>query len=66
MERLKKGFPSGLDYTIVYNPTTFIQASVDAVITTLFEAVILVVIVVILFLQTGVPRSSRSSPSRSR
>eukprot|EP01036_Dinobryon_divergens_P062082 gene62082-biopygen43586 len=52
MERLKKSFPSGLDYTIVYNPTTFIQASVDAVITTLFEAVILVVIVVILFLQT--------------
>ena len=52
MERLKKTFPSGLDYTIVYNPTTFIQASVDAVITTLFEAVILVVIVVILFLQT--------------
>ncbi len=52
MERLKKNFPSGLDYTIVYNPTTFIQASVDAVITTLFEAVILVVVVVILFLQT--------------
>jgi len=52
MERLKKSFPAGLDYTIVYNPTTFIQASVDAVITTLFEAVILVVIVVILFLQT--------------
>jgi hydrophobe/amphiphile efflux-1 (HAE1) family protein len=53
MERLKKSFPAGLDYTIVYNPTTFIQASVDAVITTLFEAVILVVVlVVILFLQT--------------
>ena len=52
MERLKKSFPAGLDYSIVYNPTTFIQASVDAVITTLFEAVILVVVVVILFLQT--------------
>ncbi len=52
MERLKKSFPAGIDYSIVYNPTTFIQASIDAVITTLFEAVILVVIVVILFLQT--------------
>ena len=52
MDRLKKSFPAGIDYSIVYNPTTFIQASIDAVITTLFEAVILVVIVVILFLQT--------------
>ncbi|MFZ5784587.1 MAG: efflux RND transporter permease subunit [Pseudomonadota bacterium] len=52
MEELKKAFPSGLDYSIVYNPTEFIQASVDAVIATLFEAIILVVIVVILFLQT--------------
>jgi len=52
MERLKKSFPAGIDYSIVYNPTTFIQASIDAVIATLFEAVILVVIVVILFLQT--------------
>jgi len=52
MEELKKNFPSGIDYTIVYNPTEFIQASVDAVIHTLFEALILVVIVVILFLQT--------------
>jgi hydrophobe/amphiphile efflux-1 (HAE1) family protein len=45
MERLKASFPAGLDYSVVYNPTTFIQASVDAVITTLFEAVILVVVV---------------------
>jgi hydrophobe/amphiphile efflux-1 (HAE1) family protein len=52
MEGLKKNFPPGLDYTVVYNPTEFIQASVDAVIHTLFEALILVVIVVILFLQT--------------
>ncbi|MBN9515173.1 MAG: efflux RND transporter permease subunit [Alphaproteobacteria bacterium] len=52
MDRLKKSFPAGIDYSIVYNPTTFIQASIDAVITTLFEAVILVVIVVIVFLQT--------------
>jgi hydrophobe/amphiphile efflux-1 (HAE1) family protein len=52
MDRLKKSFPAGIDYSIVYNPTTFIQASIDAVMTTLFEAVILVVIVVIVFLQT--------------
>ena len=52
MEGLKKNFPPGLDYTVVYNPTEFIQASVDAVIHTVFEALVLVVIVVILFLQT--------------
>ena len=52
MEGLKKNFPPGLDYTVVYSPTEFIQASVDAVIHTLFEALVLVVIVVILFLQT--------------
>ncbi len=52
MERLKKAFPPGLDYSVVYNPTEFIQASVDAVIETLFEALILVVLVVLLFLQT--------------
>ena len=52
MEELKKLFPPGIDYTVVYNPTEFIQASVDAVIDTLFEALILVVVVVILFLQT--------------
>ena len=52
MDQLKKDFPPGLDYSVVYNPTEFIQASVDAVIATLFEALVLVVIVVILFLQT--------------
>src|SRR4029078_11957504 len=52
MEELKKSFPAGVDYTVVYTPTEFIQASVDAVIHTLFEALALVVIVVILFLQT--------------
>ena len=52
MEELKKDFPPGVDYSVVYNPTEFIQSSVDAVVQTLFEAVLLVVIVVILFLQT--------------
>src|SRR5919205_809933 len=52
MEELKKSFPKGLDYEIVYNPTEFIQQSVDEVKRTIYEAVGLVVIVVILFLQT--------------
>jgi hydrophobe/amphiphile efflux-1 (HAE1) family protein len=52
MDQLAKSFPPGLQYTIVYNPTQFIQQSVDAVIHTIGEAVILVVLVVILFLQT--------------
>jgi hydrophobe/amphiphile efflux-1 (HAE1) family protein len=52
METARKDFPPGLDYTIVYNPTEFIQESVDGVVHTLFEAVGLVVLVVIVFLQT--------------
>jgi hydrophobe/amphiphile efflux-1 (HAE1) family protein len=52
MEQLSKRFPPGLKYTIVYNPTQFIQQSVDAVEETILEAVALVVIVVVLFLQT--------------
>ncbi len=52
MVELAKDFPPGVGYSIVYNPTEFIQESVNAVVTTVFEAVLLVVIVVILFLQT--------------
>ena len=52
MEGAKKDFPPGVDYTIAYNPTEFIQQSVDEVVHTLFEAVVLVVLVVIVFLQT--------------
>ncbi len=52
MAELSKRFPPGIKYAIVYNPTQFIQQSVDAVIDTIFEAVVLVVLVVILFLQT--------------
>ena len=52
MENLAKDFPPGVAYTIVYNPTDFIRSSVNAVVVTLFEAVALVVLVVILFLQT--------------
>jgi len=52
MKELSKSFPTGLKYDIVYNPTQFIQQSVTEVIITIFEAVFLVVVVVILFLQT--------------
>lgn len=52
MEELKQNFPDGIDYQIVYDPTVFVQESINAVIHTLLEAVLLVVIVVIVFLQT--------------
>src|SRR6266702_481026 len=52
MRDLARSFPPGLRYDIVYNPTEFIAESVREVIKTIYEAVILVVIVVILFLQT--------------
>lgn len=52
MEELKETFPEGIDYSIVYDPTVFVRGSIDAVIHTLIEALILVVIVVIVFLQT--------------
>ncbi|MFO1036988.1 MAG: multidrug efflux RND transporter permease subunit [Geminicoccaceae bacterium] len=52
METLSHDFPDGLEYRVVYNPTEFIAESIDEVYKTIFEAIGLVVIVVILFLQT--------------
>src|SRR5216683_4544717 len=52
MADLKKFFPEGVEYSIVYDPTVFVRGSIDAVIHTLLAAVALVVLVVILFLQT--------------
>jgi hydrophobe/amphiphile efflux-1 (HAE1) family protein len=52
MNIVEQRFPPGIKYAIVYNPTQFIQQSVDAVIETIGEAIVLVVLVVILFLQT--------------
>ena len=52
MDQLSSGFPAGVKHAIVYNPTQFIQQSVDAVKETILEAIFLVVLVVILFLQT--------------
>ncbi len=52
MEELKKKFPPGIDYAVVYDPTIFVRGSISAVVHTLLEAIGLVVIVVLLFLQT--------------
>jgi hydrophobe/amphiphile efflux-1 (HAE1) family protein len=52
MNDLSKSFPQGMSYRVAYNTTEFIQQSVDEVIKTLFEAVVLVVLVIILFLQS--------------
>jgi hydrophobe/amphiphile efflux-1 (HAE1) family protein len=51
MVRLKAEFPKGLDYNIGYNPTEFIAQSVSELIKTIYEAMVLVVIVVLVFLQ---------------
>ena len=52
MKQLSKSFPQGVSYEIDYDPTVFVRHSIEAVIHTLFEAVGLVVLVVVLFLQT--------------
>ncbi|WP_163575551.1 efflux RND transporter permease subunit [Halomonas faecis] len=52
MEELSQRFPEGVEHTIVYDPTVFVRDSIESVIKTLLEAVLLVVLVVTLFLQT--------------
>ncbi|AKF82754.1 RND transporter [Myxococcus fulvus 124B02] len=52
MTELKEAFPQGMEYRIAYDPTLFVRASIRNVVTTLLEAVVLVVLVVLLFLQT--------------
>src|ERR1700744_2084847 len=52
MKELEKNFPEGVSYEIDYDPTIFVRSSIEAVIHTLFEAVLLVVLVVVIFLQT--------------
>jgi len=52
MAELKRSFPQGIDYDVAYDPTVFVRGSITAVVHTLLEAIALVVIVVILFLQT--------------
>ncbi|WNJ90213.1 multidrug efflux RND transporter permease subunit [Bosea sp. 685] len=52
MEEIKQNMPEGVDYSIVYDTTQFVRASIHAVVSTLLEAIALVVLVVIVFLQT--------------
>jgi hydrophobe/amphiphile efflux-1 (HAE1) family protein len=52
MKELAKDFPEGVSYEIDYDPTVFVRSSIESVIHTLFEAVLLVVLVVVVFLQT--------------
>jgi len=51
MAELQENFPQGVEYSVVYDPTVFVRGSISAVIKTLLEAVALVVLVVIVFLQ---------------
>jgi multidrug efflux pump len=52
MDELSKGFPPGVEYKSIYDTTVFVRDSIKSVVTTLLEATLLVVLVVILFLQT--------------
>jgi multidrug efflux pump len=52
MAELEKTFPEGVSWDVAYDPTVFVRKSVDSVVTTLLEAVLLVVLVVVVFLQT--------------
>ncbi|MEM1345874.1 MAG: efflux RND transporter permease subunit, partial [Pseudomonadota bacterium] len=52
MEDLSTGFPPGIEFQVVYNPTEFIAESIDSVYETLFEAALLVVVVILVFLQS--------------
>ena len=52
MNQLAGAFPSGVKYQIAYDPTIFVRGSIEGVVHTLVEAIVLVVLVVILFLQT--------------
>jgi len=52
MRQIGTQLPSGLQYSIIYDPTQFISESVSAVVETMLEAILLVILVVVLFLQT--------------
>src|SRR6201994_1707939 len=52
MAELSKSFPEGVSYDIAYDPTVFVRSSIEAVVHTLFEAALLVVLVVVVFLET--------------
>lgn len=53
LEKAKKSFPSGMDYRIIYDSTKFVSASIEEVIKTFIEALLLVALIVYVFLQSG-------------
>ena len=53
LENAKKSFPNDLDYVVVYDSTKFVRASIEEVIQTFIEALLLVAFIVYLFLQSG-------------
>ena len=53
MEELKGGFPEGVEYSVPFDTTKFVQSSIKEVVITIFEAAVLVILVVFLFLQTA-------------
>jgi len=52
LNQIKAGFPSGMDYLVSYDSTMFVNAAIKDVMTTLFEAIGLVILVVFIFLQS--------------
>ncbi|PCJ96621.1 MAG: hydrophobe/amphiphile efflux-1 family RND transporter [Zetaproteobacteria bacterium] len=52
MDDMAEAFPQGLEYKVVYNPTNYIAESIDEVFTTLFQAMLFVIFVIIVFLQS--------------
>ncbi len=52
MDRLAAEFPPGLEYRVVYDPTEFIAESIDEIYTTILEAALLVIVVIVVFLQS--------------
>jgi len=52
MDELSKSFPPGIAYSLLYNPTQFVEESLHALYNTMFEAIILVVLVIMVFLQS--------------
>ena len=66
LDQLSQTFPQGVYWRVVFDTTPFITASIGEVITTLFEAMALVTLVVFVFLQSWRARSRPGSPTRSR
>ena len=52
LDQLSAGFPPGVEYRVAYDPTVFVRQSIESVVKTLLEAILLVVLVVVVFLQT--------------